>query len=650
MLATLVKEVHNNPEFIYEIKWDGYRIIAFVKDGTVRLASRSNLDYSKKYPLIVEALRELKHEVILDGEVVVFKNGSPDFDSLQTYNGSREPISYYLFDLLWLDGHNIMNLPLTKRKSLLHALIDNNDVLKFSESFDDGNLLYQKMLEKGWEGIVAKRKDSEYMPGQRGNAWLKTPTLKRQEFVIGGWAESDKARLFRSLLFGAYNQDGQFEWIGRSGGGFKHKEMPDIMKQLESIEISKSPFVNKVLDTKGAIIHYVQPILVASFAFATWTKSGRIRKPATFLGFRKDKNPLDVTREIPQDLENNVSLASAPILKSRTFETENREKIYLNEDSNWIKLDKLHHTNEQTLPVDGHELVVYDLDRMLWKNERIRKGDLMSYYASISKYILPYLRNRPLSLYIKPLAPEAPGIYLKDMEGRQPEFAEVFQTERKHRKKGKRDVIEYLVCNNTATLLYVVNLGAIDFNPWNSTVHLPDVPEYITIDLDPSDGDFSKAIETAKAAKELFDEYNLTSFIKTSGKTGIHILIPCNGFTHSQARSIGSYLCDEIQRKVPAISTRERNVDKRGNLLYVDDSQNDFADTIASAYSVRPYQIPSVSTPLGWKEVRNGLNPGGFTIKTIPKRLGKFGDMFEGLFDQRNTIINNKILSFMKPH
>lgn len=299
MLCTLTKGPVSDPEYLFEIKWDGYRIISYVNKGKVRMDSRSALDYTKKYPPVAEALKKLKKDIVLDGEVVVFnEEGMPDFDALQLYNGHNSPISYCVFDVLWIDGYNVMHLPLTERKEMLKKIVEGSDVLKFSESFDDGEELYEKVLELNLEGIVAKKKHSEYLPGVRSYEWLKIPTRKRQEFVIGGWAESQNGRAFRSLLFGAY-EGKKLKWIGRSGGGYKQNEMPGILKQLKALETDESPFANPVLDTKGAVTHWVKPQLVANFEFATWTKSGRIRKPATFLGFRKDKKPNQVVREVP---------------------------------------------------------------------------------------------------------------------------------------------------------------------------------------------------------------------------------------------------------------------------------------------------------------------------------------------------------------
>ena len=303
MLCTLTKEVIQDEKYLYELKWDGYRIISYVEKGKVKMNSRSSLNYTHKYPVVAKALAALNHDIVLDGEVVVFnEEGLPDFDALQLYDGHETPLTYCLFDVLWLDGYDLKKLPLRERKEILKQILKGNRILRYSESFEDGPALYEQVIQKNMEGIVAKMKDSPYIPGNRGDSWLKTPTRKRQEFVIGGWAESDKSRSFKSLLFGAYT-NGKFEWIGRSGGGYKEKEMPGILKQLKAIEIDRSPFHNKVLDTKGAKTHYVKPQLVANFEFATWTKSGRIRKPATFLGFRKDKKPKDVVREVPKPVE-----------------------------------------------------------------------------------------------------------------------------------------------------------------------------------------------------------------------------------------------------------------------------------------------------------------------------------------------------------
>jgi len=634
MLCTLVKEPPKSDEYLFELKWDGYRIISQVEAGKVKMSSRSGLDYTKKYPPVAKALASLSHDVILDGEVVVFNDeGKHDFDALQLYNGHNSPIQYCVFDLLWLDGQNLMEMSLVQRKELLKILVEGNAVLRFSESFEDGAALYQHSLEENLEGIVAKQKDSTYNPGDRGNAWLKIPTKKRQEFVIGGWAESTTSRSFKSLLFGAY-ENGEFKWIGRSGGGYKNKDMPGILKQLQEHETDKSPFTNKVLDTKGAKTHWMEPKLVANFEFATWTKSGRIRKPATFLGFRYDKDPLEVVREVPKD---------TAVVEEEVEEEPIKQKAELAEDSNWRKILEEKVKSEGDIEINGHQVHLTNIEKNLWKG--VNKAALISYYNSVADYIIPYLKDRPLSLHIKNLSATAPGFYIKDMEGMQPGYAEIFTTPRKHKKKGKRDVIDYVVCNNQETLIYLVNLGCIDFNPWNSRIQDPVHPDFIAIDLDPSDGDFGKAVTTAKAAKGYFDKLKLKAFLKTSGKTGIHIFIPCKGFTYPQARTLAEHICKEIHLLVPDITTIEVSVDRRGDKLFVDFSQNDEADTLASTYSVRPSKKPTVSTPLDWKELTENLTAEQFTIDTIFDRLKAKGDLFKGVSDEKIKTSNSKILS-----
>lgn len=661
MLCTLVKEPPASSDYLFELKWDGYRIISYVQGGAVRMNSRSGLDYTSKYPLIAEALSALEHDVILDGEVVVFnEEDKPDFDALQLYNGARTPIQYCVFDILSLDGNDLMEMPLVNRKELLKALIQDNPVFRFSETYDDGKALYQRSLDENLEGIVAKQRQSSYSPGARGNAWLKIPTRKRQEFVIGAWAESTTSRSFKSLLFGAYEK-GRFVWIGRSGGGYKHQEMPEILSKLKALEIDESPFTNKILDTKGAVMHYVRPELVANFEFATWTRTGRIRKPATFLGFRYDKDPKDVVREVPKETpeqpSNNPPLApqeNADLYEAalqpraqkprpgKRKAVQAKDKPQLAEDSNWkmILEEKIH--SEADIELEGQTMHLTNIERNIWKE--VNKAALISYYNSISEYILPYLQDRPLSLHIKNLSATAPGFYIKDMEGMEPEYAQIFSTPRKHKKKGKRDVIDYLVCNNLPTLIYLVNLGCVDINPWNSRRQDPVHPDYIAIDLDPSDNDFSKAVRTAIAAKAYFDKHKLRAFVKTSGKTGIHMFIPCSGFTYPEARNFAEHICKEIHLLVPEITTVEVSVDHRGDKLFVDFSQNDEADTLASAYSVRPSKHPTVSAPLDWKELTPDLSPDQFTIFNMLDRIKGKGDPFKGIHDPKIKASNNKIL------
>jgi bifunctional non-homologous end joining protein LigD len=638
MLCTLLREPFSNPDYLFEIKWDGYRLIGYKNKNLVRLSSRRGVDYTRKYPPIVQAIQGLPHEVVLDGEAVVLdKEGKPDFDALQNFNGQKSGVLYYVFDILWLDGKELMHLPLLERKDILNKIIAGNKIIRFSDHFENGMELFQQARSMGLEGIIAKQKNSPYVPGERGREWYKIPSEVRQEFVIGGWVESE-SRLFRTLLFGAY-QGEYLHWIGHAGGGFKEREMGAILVRLKSLETAKSPFANEV--AYEGVVHWVKPELVVNIKYAAMTKAGKIRKPAIFLGFREDKRPKDVVWERverpPSSRENSKQTAS-----SKLPLTKKNSKTSTSADSNWPLVESEKIVREEVLDLNPCPIRVYNVDRELWRG--ITKAHLIHYYHTVSPYLLPHVKDRPLSLHLKLKGPNAPGAYIKDMEGRQPECAGIFTTERKHPKAGKRSVIDYLVCNNVATLIHTINIGCIDVNPWTSSITSPVTPDFIVIDLDPSDKNFLKVIETALAAKDFFDEYKLVSFPKTSGKTGMHLYLPCSAFSFPQARNIAENICSEIHLRVPEITTTAVRVADRGSNLYLDPNQNDYADTVAAAYSVRPYKKPTVSTPLAWEEVNRTLDPAAFTIDAIEKRLREKGDLFEGVLKKETALTNDTVL------
>jgi bifunctional non-homologous end joining protein LigD len=642
MLSTLVKQPFADDNYVFEVKWDGYRIIAHCNEGSVKLQSRGGEDYTKKYPSIVNALKKMNLNCILDGEIVYINSeGKPDFDSLQRVNGQKAPIVYYVFDLLWLNGKSVMKQKLTERKEMLRDLVAENTTVRYSDHFEDGLELFEHVKQIGLEGIVAKQKESQYIPDDRSKKWLKVTTEKRQEFVIGGWVESEKRNTFRTLLFGTY-ENGKLKWKGHAGGGYKERDMPLILNRLKAIETDENPFDSDVEYSEGKP-HWVKPELVANIKFATTTRSGKIRKPAIFLGFREDKKATQVETEIAKSPPKHRILkpkhADAVDSKKESVKTKS---LVTSADSNWPELEREPIVNLDKIEIDSCTVTLHNVNRNLWKG--VTKANLIEYYSNVSKFILPHLKDRPLSLHVKHKGPNAPGLYIKDMEGREPDCAEIFSTPRKHQKAGKRNIIDYLVCNNAATLLYVANLGCIDINPWTSTTKDSLHPDFIIIDLDPSDEDFKKAIEAARASKELFGKHKLKAFPKTSGKTGIHLFVPCSSFTFPQARTIAQNICNSIHELIPAITTTEITVADRGTKLYLDPNQNDYADTVASAYSVRPFKVPQVSTPIEWAELKDGLSPAAFTMKTIFGRLEKKGELFSEALSKPIAIKNDKPL------
>ena len=382
MLATKINEPFNNADWVFEIKWDGYRCIASNMDGKVQLKSRGNISFNDVYAPIYEAIKEWNVNVVVDGEIIVVNDeGKADFEALQKWQQTKEgQLIYYVFDLLWLDGINLMNEPLEKRKEILKKILPQKGVIKYSDSIEEFGVDFFEIAKTNeLEGIVGKKKISIYQPGKRTNDWLKIPAQVRQEFVIGGWTESTSSRSFKSLLFGYY-ENGKLIYVGHAGGGYKEKDMPTMLSKLKKIETKKSPFAN---DTDiDDVVHWVKPVLVAEIKYASFTSAGKIRKPAIFLGFREDKKATEVVKEI--DL-NKVS--EQP--KAKIFTTY--------EESNWSLIDKQKITSSGIFNVEGEELTLTNVEKELWKG--ITKADLIQYYHAVSQYILPHIKERPLSAF-----------------------------------------------------------------------------------------------------------------------------------------------------------------------------------------------------------------------------------------------------------
>jgi|GEM_PF-197876 len=629
MTAMRIEEPFDNPDWIYEVKFDGYRILAQVIDKKATLLSRGQLNYTSKYTALVKELSNLKNKVVLDGEVIVIgEDSKPSFNALQNYRAG-DPLVYYVFDLLWFDGHNLMSLPLIERRSILKKVLPDSDTVKFSDDFPEGISLFNHLKKMGMEGIIAKRKDSLYYPGKRVNTWLKIPVTVADDYVIGGWIESDSGKLFSSVIFGSY-EDGGLKYIHHAGGGFNDKNTKELFKKFQRLETKKNPFTNEVKITDKHKIHWIKPELVAEIKMSNkQSPSGNIRHPAIFVRLRDDKTPVEAT-DIPVVKKRPGPKSKRDISSDRSPETD------------WKTIEQRIITSTEEIEINGKKLLLTNVEREVWKG--ITKAELFNYYHNIWEYMSPYLKDRPLGLHSNPKGANAPAVWIRNMANRQPEWAEVYITERKHKKKGRSNKIHWLVCSNEETLFYIINLDSIDLHPWSSRTTSPDFPDYLLIDLDPSDNDFSKVIDTAKAAKEVFDEHKLKSFVKTSGKTGLHLYLPCTGIPFGDARTIAENVCEAIHEKIPGKTTTLVSVDARGDLLYLDPNQNDYADRIAAPYCLRAYKRPLTAAPIDWKEVKQGLNPEDFNIHSIFKRLEKKGDLLEGLLSENNRKYNQKRL------
>lgn len=607
MLASPKKEIFNNPGWIFEFKWDGYRMIASVSNGKVKTFSRNGTSFTNRFRILSDSLQTIPHDVILDGEVVALnKEGAADFQALQNYpENNWERIHYYVFDLLFLNGYSTMDLQLTERKSLIPAIIENCSHVFYCEEIEGmGITYYQQALEQGMEGVVAKKMDSVYIPGFRSKDWLKIKARETAEALICGYTDSD-AQVFGSLLLGIYEKD-RLTYIGNCGSGFSQQLQKELLKKFRNLEQETSPFEEKI-NLKGRSVTWLKPLLVAEVSFSEWTATGKLRHPV-FEGLREDKNPKEISRqeEVEEPPENPVPTSS-----------------------------------QTSISIDGYSVPFSNLEKVYFPGSGYTKYDLIDYYIHISKYLLPYLKDRPQNLHRHPNGITGMDFYQKNIpeELVKPwmETAAVYST-------ANKENLNYLLCQNEATLLYLINLGCIEINPWNSRIAAIDYPDYAILDLDPSaENSFEEVIETALAVREVMDLWKIPGFCKTSGSSGIHILIPLGaGYTYNQARDFAKLICLEVQKKLPGLTTLERTKTKRKNKIYLDFLQNRKGQTLAAPYCVRPKEGAPVSAPLEWKEVKPGLEIRDFTIRTMIQRLQKKGDLWRDLL--KHPIDLRKIL------
>lgn len=589
MLATLVKESFDDPNFIFEIKWDGYRVISHLKRNEAHLFSRNELSFDKLFGPIKKSLEIFSQEMILDGEAVILdRKGKSSFQLLQNYKRTgKGNLVYYIFDILYFDGHDLRDLPLIRRKEILKTVLQGSPSnIKISEFIEEkGKDFFEIARQNGIEGIIGKDKNSPYRSGERTIEWRKLKVVKRQEVVVGGFTEPRGGRKhFGALVLGVYDDKGDLVYVGHSGGGFTAKLQEETINKLTPLVVKDSPF--KELPKTNMPATWVKPRLVCEVEFTEWTEDGSMRHPV-FVGFREDKNPKDVKKEIPKQVFNE------PVKKDSSTE----------------------------------EVIVRNRDKIYWPDEGYTKGDMIDYYEKIAPYILPYLKNRPESLHRYPEGIKSnKSFWQKDMVVENlPEWTSYVTI---HSDSEDKD-IDYFLCQNERSLIYLANLGCIEINPWFSRVGSLENPDFMAIDLDPEEIGFEAVIETALTVREVLMEAGIDGHPKTSGATGIHIYIPLGSkYPYEVVRQFAEILAKFVHRKLPDITSVVRNPEKRQGKVYVDFLQNRIGQTLAAPYSLRPKKGATVSTPLRWEELKPGLAPQQFTIKTIFKRLEKIGDIY----------------------
>ncbi|RYY71614.1 MAG: DNA ligase D [Chitinophagaceae bacterium] len=590
MLASPGGDAFDDKDWLYEIKWDGYRAIAECSGKTVELYSRNGLSFKEKYPDITTGLGKIKHRAVLDGEIVFLdKTGNPSFQKLQQYEDKPEgKLLYYVFDLLFLDKKDLRHLALTDRKQLLKKLLTGikEPAIQYNDHvLQNGQAFYAEAIKKNLEGVIAKKADGQYATGMRSKEWLKIKNRTSMEAVIAGYTAPQNSRKhFGSLVLGEYVGK-ELRYLGHTGTGFDDKSLKELWQKMQPLITTKSPFKTKV--RVNTAVTWLRPKLLAEIVYAELTEEGILRHSA-FKGLRIDKNISDVKKTTNKSTAGN--------------------------------------SKDHIVKIDGRTLTLTNLSKLYWPKEKITKGDLLAYYDSMATYILPHLKDRPLSLKRNPNGILDAGFYHKDAGDQAPTWVKKYEM----RAESTNKMVNYIVCNNKPTLLYIANLGSIEINPWNSTTRKVENPTYMIIDIDPSDKNtFDDVIETALVVKKILDKAGVESYCKTSGATGLHVYVPTGGkYPYEKIRQFGEIVASLTVEQLPGITSVERSLKKRGNKIYVDFLQNSKGQTLAAAYSVRPKAGATVSTPLLWKEVKKGLHPSNFNIHNIQKRVGKMGDLF----------------------
>ncbi len=630
MLATLVDKPFDEADWSYEVKWDGFRTLSYLHKGSVEIRSRNNKDFNKKFYPIYNQLKDWNVNAVVDGEITVLnEKGVPDFNALQVWRSEADgQLVYYLFDILWLEGYDLTQVPLKERRAILEKILPDNDVLRLSENFTVTGTEFFELADKmGLEGIIAKKNDSPYVPNVRSREWLKIKTEKHQEAVIAGYTRNEKTnKKFSALLLGVY-EDKELVFIGPVGTGFNAKMQTELLEKLKPLETKKCPFkevpeYNKPSrfrpNPPKAEVVWVKPKLVAEVTYRASTNDGSMRHPS-FKGLREDKEAKDVRRENP-----------VPVTDVLAEETGPKRKSILKAPKKQDRKTLLNPNDEtQVRNIGGHELKFTNLSKIFWPEEKTTKRDMLNYYYQVAPYMLPYMKDRPQTLNRFPNGIYGPSFYQKDVTGKVPSWIDTYQyfSEGDERKKN------FLVCTDEASLLYIASLGCIEMNPWSSRTQAPDHPDWCIIDLDPDKKNtFDEVIEVAQVTKELLDAIGVSSFCKSSGSTGLHIYIPLEAkYTYEDSKEFARALVTWIQKQLPELTTIERKISERNGRMYLDFLQNRPQATVAAPYSLRPKPGASVSMPLHWEEVKKGLKIRDFNIRNAMDRLKSEGDLFKGV-------------------
>jgi bifunctional non-homologous end joining protein LigD len=698
MLATLSDKSFNNKDWVFEIKWDGVRALSFIHPTRkiFKIQSRNENTITHRYPELVEPLKtainknNFKESVILDGEIVVLdKNGFPDFQSHQKRMNidtkknieslsKQFPATYYIFDILYLDGVDLKVFPLVTRRNILINIInrESNKRIKISDFIEgEGKDIFENIKRMNLEGMMIKHRNSKYHPNTRSREWIKIKNTKTQDCVVIGYTrgEGTREKYFGSLLLAATDTN-KFKFIGHCGSGFDFEQLPYIFNDLKKIKTEICPIDHVPYTNRQTT--WVKPALVVEVKFNEWTDEKIMRAPI-FLKFREDKNPQEcIIEETYQTSLLYNTIISSEKKNSEIDKTDSPIEIknikYKDNSNSDGNVGSSQHTIKSihSNPYNNFS----NLEKIYWNKTKyhpaITKKDLIEYYNQISHIIIPHIKDRPLSLNRYPDGVGGKSFYHKNWQNEKPEYVQTIKVY----SESKGGSINYLLCNNKETLLWLANLGCIEMHPWYSRVNNYDLeystnvskvdksglnyPDFIVFDLDPyiySGNEteyqepeynlkaFKATVEVAYCLKDILDKININSFIKTSGKTGLHIFIPIiNLYTYDQTRSFAQIIGKILNRYLPKKITTEWNTVNRKEKVFFDYNQNSRGKTIASIFSPRPVDAATVSMPIEWKDLSN-ITPLDFTITNLIDRFKIIKDPWKDILAEKQDL--EKILN-----
>ena len=621
-LATAAKSPPAGPGWVHEVKYDGYRMLCRIAHGKVRMLSRSGKDWTGDFPAIVAALAMLPVESAwLDGEVVAFDDtGRASFQRLQQALAAAHPeqLAYVAFDLLYLDGYDLRGAPLTERKRVLQDLLSHAPAaIRFSEHFDaSGADFLRNIRELGLEGMVSKRGNARYQSG-RGPAWQKVKCLRRQEMVIGGFTDPEGSRSgFGALLLGVHDGDGGLLYSGKVGTGFDEATLAALSSKLKRLVQSESPFRNPPQGAEARRAHWVNPVLVAEVSFTEWTDDGTLRHPS-FEALREDKPAEDVVRE---------SLASAFVVHAGAAGGRSREA------------NARHGTAGNTVA----SATLTHPDKLLYPESKITKRGLASYYAAVGEWMLPHLRDRPLTLVRCPNGWDKPCFYQKNADDSA--SAAISRVEIAS-DDGRKSL--YMMANSVAAIVALVQMGVLEIHPWGSRAPKLALPDRIVFDLDPEETvawhDIRQAVLLVKT---LLEKIGLAAFLKTTGGKGLHVVVPIRpGASWDDVKGFSKAVAELLERTFPDRFTAKLLKVSRHGRIFIDYLRNAEGATAVAAYSTRARAQAPVSTPIGWNELSRDVRFAYFNTTSVLRRLAKANDDPWGDIDERAVALDAALMA-----